>query len=111
MTDGTLFDLTAEYWKMVGRWKAIIDHEEMDELAGAECASLLNNLIDCLTRSSTHRRNPPLRLWLSIYLLREHLAVGPDAGDRLWKLAIFPANRAVNEWLQSHVQQTVWRFQ
>jgi hypothetical protein len=89
------------YYRVVDQWRAIVDRPLSKEAKQAECMAVLCDYVDSIAWTRIRGTNRPLRFYADMLVLQSQLR--PQfAMDELGDVAIWPAYRLVNEWLEQH---------
>ncbi len=90
-----------DYYSLVDEWRAVLRQPLSREVKQAECIAALRNFIDCIARKRVRGTNRPLRFYADMLVLQQLLRPGLTM-DELSEVAIWPAYRLVNDWLEDH---------
>ncbi len=85
-----------EYWNMVAKWREIVAQPLSSEAKWDRCLLILRGHIDRIALSHARHRNPALRFYADMLLLRQQLFPA-FATEELGVLIIWPAYRLVDE--------------
>jgi hypothetical protein len=87
---------------MVAHWSDICSRPLTPVEKSSQCLAILREVVSRLALNSLRSRNPTLRFYAYMTMLKAYLRPGPGSSDELGKCAILPAFNLVNEWLMSH---------
>ena len=90
-----------DYYRIVHQWRAIVDRPLSKEAKQAECMAVLRDFVDSIAWKRIRGTNRPLRFYADMLVLQQ-LTRPSFATDELGEVAIFPAHRLVNDWLDEH---------
>jgi hypothetical protein len=89
------------YSRLVDEWRSIVDRPLSKEAKQAECMAVLREFIDSVAWKRIRGTNRPLRFYADMLALQQLLRP-TMATDELGEVAIRPAYRLVNDWLEEH---------
>ena len=94
-------DMRRAYYRMVDRWREIVDRPNSREAKQAECLSVLRDYIDGIAWARIRGPNRPLQFYADMLVLQELLRP-TFATDEFGEVAIRPAYALVRDWLDEH---------
>jgi hypothetical protein len=92
-----------DYWGMVREWEAIFARSLSDEGAQAACLAVLQSYVGQKALSHARHKNPRLRFYAEMLLLRTCLRP-TFANDDFGKVVIWPMYRLVDDWVRANTE-------